>query len=50
VEDALDNLQLRKSTEEIQNLVLSQLNQAIAEKLTTSILDLRETYLGTLQR
>ncbi len=36
--------------EEIQNLVLSQLNKAIAEKLTTTILNLREAYLGTLQR
>ena len=46
----LGSQQLRKSTEETQNLVLSLLNQAIAEKLTSSILDLRETYLGTLQR
>ena len=48
--ESMDSQQVRKSTEEIQNLVLSLLNQAIADKLSTSILDLRETYLGTLQR
>ena len=45
-----DNSRVRQCTEEIQNLVLSILNKAIAEKLTTTILNLREAYLGTLQR
>ncbi|XP_057364454.1 dual serine/threonine and tyrosine protein kinase-like isoform X1 [Daphnia carinata] len=47
---SVDHHQLRKSTEEIQNLVLALLNKTIAEKLTSSVLSLRETYLGTLQR
>lgn len=47
---SVDYHQLRKSTEEIQNLVLALLNKTIAEKLTSSVLSLRETYLGTLQR
>jgi hypothetical protein len=47
---SVDHFQLRQSTEEIQNLVLALLNKTIAEKLTWSILSLRETYLGTLQR
>lgn len=46
----LEQYEIRKSTEEIQNLVLALLNKTIAEKLTSSILSLRETYLGTLQR
>ena len=46
----VDQCRLRQSTEEIQNLVLAMLNKTIAEKLTSSILSLRETYLGTLQR
>lgn len=49
-ETSVDQYRLRQSTEEIQNLVLGLLNKTIAEKLTSSILSLRETYLGTLQR
>ena len=41
---------MHQYTEEIQNLVLSILNKTIAEKLTTTILNLREAYLGTLER
>lgn len=49
-DSTVDHFRLRQSTEEIQNLVLALLNKTIAEKLTSSILSLRETYLGTLQR
>lgn len=41
---------MRTSSEEIQNLILSKLKEAIADKLTRTMLNFRETYLGTLQR
>nr|CAG4648003.1 EOG090X085R [Moina brachiata] len=46
----LDHSQMDQATEEIQNHVLGLLNRAIAEKVTASMLSLRETYIGTLQR
>lgn len=46
----LDHSKMDQATEEIQNHVLGLLNRAIAEKVTASMLSLRETYIGTLQR
>lgn len=40
----------KKCTNQIQELVISRLNNAIAQKLTESVEILKETYLGTLKR
>ena len=41
---------LKKCTSTIQDFVLVQLNQAIAEKLSSSVSILRQDYIGTLTR
>jgi len=41
---------LKKCTSKIQEFVLVQLNQAIAEKLSSSVHILRQDYVGTLTR
>jgi dual serine/threonine and tyrosine protein kinase len=40
----------KKCTNQIQDLVVNMLNNAIGEKLTDSIKILKETYIGTLKR
>lgn len=41
---------LKRCTSTIQDFVLVQLNQAIAEKLSSSVSVLRQDYIGTLTR
>lgn len=41
---------LKKCTNQIQELVITRLNNAIAKKLTESVETLKENYLGTLKR